>query len=171
MRINSACWEIFLCFCCRLLTIFSKLTFSLNSFKNNIRVSNGLKADQHRHSVDLDPNCLLRLSTDDKVATSKERFKYLLVIRLTISSSPIGLPSFKAALFTRHLAAKADRKCRSQRACDRGATCRRLILFATIATIIPLLVWLPTSLQSVVIHLAIIFSLQSVRGKFGVINQ
>ena len=46
----------------------SKLTFSKNSFRNIIRVSNGLNPDQDRHSVgpDLDPNCLQRLSVDDK---------------------------------------------------------------------------------------------------------
>ena len=32
----------FSCFCCRLVTFFSKLTFSKNSFRNTIRVSNSL---------------------------------------------------------------------------------------------------------------------------------
>ena len=47
---------------------FSKLTFSKNYFRNNIRVSNGLDPDQDRHFVgpDLGPNCLQRLSADDK---------------------------------------------------------------------------------------------------------
>ena len=51
---------------CRLL-IFSKSTFSKNSFRNTIRVSNSLDPDQARHYVgpDLDPNCLQRLSADD----------------------------------------------------------------------------------------------------------
>ena len=31
--------------------LFSKLTFSKNSFRNTIRVSNGLDPDQDRHSV------------------------------------------------------------------------------------------------------------------------
>ena len=46
----------------------SKLTFSTNIFKNTLRVSNSLDPDQDRHSVgpDLGPNCLQRLSTDDK---------------------------------------------------------------------------------------------------------
>ena len=41
---------------------------SINSFRNTIRVSNSLDPDQDRHSVgpDLGPNCLLRLSADDK---------------------------------------------------------------------------------------------------------
>ena len=49
-------------FCCCLL-IFSKLTYSKNSFMNTIRVSKGLDPDQDRRSVcpDLDPNCLQRL--------------------------------------------------------------------------------------------------------------
>ena len=53
--------------------------FSKFSFKNTTRVSNGLDPDQDRHSVgpDLVPNCLQRLSADDKVATSKERVKTL----------------------------------------------------------------------------------------------
>ena len=38
----------------------AKLTFSKNSFRNKIRVSNPLDPDQDQHSVgpDLDPNCL-----------------------------------------------------------------------------------------------------------------
>ena len=57
----------FSCFCSHLLT-FSKLTFSQNSFRNTIRVSNSLDSEQDRHSVgpDLRPNCLQRLSVDDK---------------------------------------------------------------------------------------------------------
>ena len=54
---------------------FSKLTFSKNSFRNSIRVSNSLDSDQDRHSVcpDLAPNCLQRLSADVKVATGRQR--------------------------------------------------------------------------------------------------
>ena len=49
------------------LLIFSKLTFSKNSFRNTIRGSNSLDPDQARLFVgpDLDPNCLQRLSADD----------------------------------------------------------------------------------------------------------
>ena len=38
-------------------------------------VSNSLDLDQAQHSVgpDLGPNCLQRLSADDKVATSRQR--------------------------------------------------------------------------------------------------
>ena len=48
--------------------VFSKSTFSYNSFRNTIRVSNGLDPDQDRRSVgpDLGPNCFQRLSADDK---------------------------------------------------------------------------------------------------------
>ena len=47
---------------------FSKSTFSKNSIRNNIRMSNGLDPDQDRHSdgPDLGSNCLQRLSADDK---------------------------------------------------------------------------------------------------------
>ena len=58
----------FLCLCCRLPTFFSILTFSKNSFRNTIRMSNGLDQDQDQCSVhpDLGTNCLLRLSADDE---------------------------------------------------------------------------------------------------------
>ena len=41
--------------------------FSKNSFRNTIRVSNGLdqSQDQHYFSTDLSPNCLQRLSADE----------------------------------------------------------------------------------------------------------
>ena len=50
------------------LLIFSKLTFFKNSFKNTIRVSNGLYPDQNRRSVgtELGANYLQRLSVDKK---------------------------------------------------------------------------------------------------------
>ena len=46
---------------------FSKSSFSKNSFRNTIRVSNSLDADQARLFVgpDLGPNCLQRLSPDE----------------------------------------------------------------------------------------------------------
>ena len=49
--------------------LFSSDEFFQNYlFQNNIRVSNDLNPDQDRLSVspDLGPNCLQRLSTDDK---------------------------------------------------------------------------------------------------------
>ena len=51
-------------FKCRL---FSKFTFSKNSFTNSIRVSNGLDPYQDGCSVcpGLGPNCLQRLPADD----------------------------------------------------------------------------------------------------------
>ena len=51
-------------FSCFLLSAdFLKLTFSKNSFRNTIRVSNGLDPDQDRRSAgpDLGPNCLQKL--------------------------------------------------------------------------------------------------------------
>ena len=50
---------------CRLL-IFSNSAFSINSFRNTIRVSNSLDPDQAWCFVgpDLDPNCLQRISAD-----------------------------------------------------------------------------------------------------------
>ena len=44
---------------------FSNLTFSKYSLRNTIRVSNGLDLDQNIGPY-LDPNCLQRLSAEDK---------------------------------------------------------------------------------------------------------
>ena len=54
---------------------FSKLTFSKNSFRNTIRVSNNLDPDQDRHYIcpDLDPNCLHWLSANNKSRREKGR--------------------------------------------------------------------------------------------------
>ena len=51
---------------------FSKSSFSKNSFRNTIRVSNSLDPDQARNFVgpDLGPSCLQRLSADH---TSRQR--------------------------------------------------------------------------------------------------
>ena len=56
---------------------FLKINFFKNSFTNSIRVSNNLDPDQDRQVVgpDLGPNCLQRLSADDKVAADKGRVK------------------------------------------------------------------------------------------------
>ena len=73
IRMNSlACWDFFHNFC-HLPFFFSKLTISKNSFRNTIRVSNGLDPDQDRHFVgpDLGPNCLQRLSADEKKSFKK----------------------------------------------------------------------------------------------------
>ena len=45
-----------------------KLTFSMYSFWNTIKLFNSLDSDQTQHFVwpDLGPNCLQKLSTDDK---------------------------------------------------------------------------------------------------------
>ena len=58
----SARWVVFQA--CRLLTFFSKLTFSKNSF----RVSNNLDPSQDQHSMGPDSGSKLfeRLSADDK---------------------------------------------------------------------------------------------------------
>ena len=53
---------------------FSILTFSKDSFRNTIRVSNHLDSDQDRHSVgpDLGPNCLQKVISRQQVTASKE---------------------------------------------------------------------------------------------------
>ena len=54
----------FVAVCC----LYSKLIFSMNIFGNTIRVSSALVPDQDQHYVgpDLGPNCLQRLSADNK---------------------------------------------------------------------------------------------------------
>ena len=58
----------FACFLSYVDFFFFKLNFSKNSFRNAIRVSNSLDPDQARQNVgpDLGPNCLQKLSADDK---------------------------------------------------------------------------------------------------------
>ena len=77
----------FSCFCCHLLTFFFN---SRNSFRNTIRVLNGLDKDQNRCSQllssNLGPNCLKRLSPDDKVAATKERDKKNLAFKVVALS-------------------------------------------------------------------------------------
>ena len=50
----------------------NQLVLKKKSFRNAIRVSNSLDPDQEGHSVgsDLGPNCLHRLSADDKLVKS-----------------------------------------------------------------------------------------------------
>ena len=57
---------------------FSNLTFSKNSFRNLISVSNSLDPDQAQHYVgpDQDPKCLQMLSVDD---TSRQSVNYLII--------------------------------------------------------------------------------------------
>ena len=60
--------DIFSCIC-QCSWLFFKINFlKKKSFRNTIRVSNGLDPDQVRHNVgrNLGPNCLQRLSTKDK---------------------------------------------------------------------------------------------------------
>ena len=63
---------------CRLL-IFFKINFLKNSFRNTIRMSNGLDPDQAGQFVgpDLGPNCLPRLS-DSVDDTGRQRVKTIL---------------------------------------------------------------------------------------------
>ena len=63
-------------FCCRLLQ-FSKLHFQKNSFRNIIWVSTDSDPDQDWQNVspDLGPNCLHRLSADNKSCCLPSSFK------------------------------------------------------------------------------------------------
>ena len=68
-KINQGYTNLTFCMLCNFsCTDFSKLCFLNESFWITIRVSNGLDPDRERHSIgpDLDPNCLQRLSADDK---------------------------------------------------------------------------------------------------------
>ena len=73
-RVKTFCMlDNFSYFCCHMWT-FSKITFSKNSFRNIIRVSNGLYKDQDGHYVcpDLDPSCLQRLSAGEMKKVNKQ---------------------------------------------------------------------------------------------------
>ena len=61
---------------------FSKSTFSKNSFRNTIRVSNTLDLEQARHFVgpDLDPNSLERLSADETSSQKCKQYKFINVL-------------------------------------------------------------------------------------------
>ena len=50
------------------------MTFSKHSFRNTIKVSNSLDSDHARLNVgpDLDPNCLQRLSADEKIVLARK---------------------------------------------------------------------------------------------------
>ena len=68
---------------------------------NTIRVSNSLDPDQDRYSVrtELGPNCLQRLSANEKVAACKERVIFLLRIFISFPGAKhnkhfIFLPCF-----------------------------------------------------------------------------
>ena len=54
---------------------FSKSTFLKNSYMITLRVPNSVDPDQAQHflGTHMGPNCLQRLSADDKAATSKKR--------------------------------------------------------------------------------------------------
>ena len=60
-----------------MLTFFSKLSFSNNSFRDTNRVSNGLdpKSDGHFVPPDLGANCLQRL-LDDKLPPARKELKH-----------------------------------------------------------------------------------------------
>ena len=68
MKQVAACWVILMPFYVVVCCLFSKLTFSKNSYSGTYRVSNSLDPDQDRENVDSDlgPNCLKRLSAYDK---------------------------------------------------------------------------------------------------------
>ena len=83
--------------------LFSKVTFSKNSFRNTIGVSNSLGPDQVRHSVghDLGPNCVQRLSADD---TSSQRVS-LLVLPTDNFANSLGLDQTRVAWRERFIVA------------------------------------------------------------------
>ena len=60
-----------------LLLIKKKSTFSKNSFRNAIKVSNNLDQDQARHFVgpDLGPNGLQRLSSEKSCHLSRQKVR------------------------------------------------------------------------------------------------
>ena len=76
------------------------MTFSINSFRNTIRVSNGLDTDKDRHSVipALGPNCIQRLTAEDKVASSRHRVNEVVEAKLFTVHKKVSL-RFRRNLF------------------------------------------------------------------------
>ena len=109
---------------CRLL-IFSKSTFSKNSLKNNIRVSNSLDPDQAGHFVgpDLGSNCLHRLSTDD---TSRQRVKPFPAIQDKCLLS--HLLKYFGSLYCKQFEPRSD--------CSFRSSLIRFILFASMMKVV-----------------------------------
>ena len=94
---------------------FQNRLFSINSFRNTKRVSDGLGLDQDRRSVgpdlgrsvdpDLGANCLLRLSADDKsFRYSKERvISYIKLIAKFIDLAMKGRLNMPAYGITKYV--------------------------------------------------------------------
>ena len=97
--INS-CWILgnFSTICCCLLTFFFKINFFKKFFQDTIRVTNGLDPDQDRHFVgpELGPNCLQRLSADDKSPLAQWVNVH---VQLSSTSSPGFGPSLLTAIY------------------------------------------------------------------------
>ena len=89
LDINSACLVIFHAFLV-ICHLFSKLTFSKKN-KKTFRVANGLDTDQDQLFVrpDLGPNCLQRLSAEDKrkECKSMKTYKYHVAVALLVAFS------------------------------------------------------------------------------------
>ena len=79
------CWVIFGVVCWH----FSKWTLSKNSFRSTIRMWNRFDPDQDGHSVgpDQGPNCLQRLSAEDKNRSAK--FNWPLKCQSLLQQTPI----------------------------------------------------------------------------------
>ena len=89
---------------------FSKSSFSKNSFRNTIRVSNNLNPDQAWHFVgpDLGQNCLQKLSVDNTTRrvnttqTSTANISTTSLIPLSKQTHVLAPPSFVPCLQTLH---------------------------------------------------------------------
>ena len=97
----------FSCFCCCLLIFFQNKLFQKNSFKNAIRLSNGLYPDQHRCSFgpELGPNCLrqnLQLATKE-LSIEMQNFSFMMKITRLLF---LLIGDIKMALFSSYLQAK-----------------------------------------------------------------
>ena len=68
MHINSACWGNFSCFSCHLLTFLKKFTFKekLSGTLSECQIVWIVDQDQYSVGPDPGPNCLQKLSADDK---------------------------------------------------------------------------------------------------------
>ena len=77
--------------------IFQHYFFQKCSLGYNIRVPNSLDPGQARHSVgpDLDPNCLQRSSTDNKICSKQAKNKTIIVFRENIPAHKLKFVTLK----------------------------------------------------------------------------
>ena len=92
--------------------LFSKCTFSKNSFRNTISESNCLDPDQD--SPDLGPNCLQRLSADDKSPQARKQLTIFIWIQTAWHSDGYD----PCLIFFFKVSSRQQKACKNYLACQ-----------------------------------------------------